>query len=221
MMTTPKKNVVLDVSELLTLSDSEIVIAKIIAEETEKERERKRDLIEKPTVGLGLGINPYGFLNSQNWEELLTSPSIVAACSDRAGISRVQLLEFALTKCNPKNWNAIFWMFLTYQLIDEKHLIASEMEAIQKGMGKKYAEEATRKARAAAEARYSKPGEAWDLKKQIQESWATGNFATREECADQEWEGIGFGTMGSARKALQGTPNPSPWPAKRKKISKK
>lgn len=68
---------------------------------------------------------------------------------------------------------------------------------------------------AAADARHSQPGGSRDLKRQIQEKWAEGNCSSRDICAEQEYSGLGFGSLKAARNALIKTPNPNPWPAKR------
>lgn len=66
-----------------------------------------------------------------------------------------------------------------------------------------------------------------DRARQIMEIWASGKYANRNLCADEEWEAVGFGnrkTGGSgyktAREALMNTPDPSPWPGKKKKQEK-
>jgi hypothetical protein len=51
-------------------------------------------------------------------------------------------------------------------------------------------------------------------KKEICLIWASGKYSTRETCADEEWNAIGFGSKDTARQALINTPNPSPWPAR-------
>ena len=52
----------------------------------------------------------------------------------------------------------------------------------------------------------------------IRSAWATGKYSTREICADQEWEGLGFNSRKAARTALQGegVPDPDPWPTRNK-----
>ena len=151
----------------------------------------------------------------------MASPSVVEACSERAGISVLEVIDFSIEKCASKRWKVLFWMRYTYRFIEKSQLLDSDLKALQESINQKLVEEASRKARAAAEARHGKPGGAWDLKDQICERWASGNFATREQCVEQEWEGIGFGTMGAARRALQGTPTPNPWPAKKEKKARK
>jgi hypothetical protein len=50
----------------------------------------------------------------------------------------------------------------------------------------------------------------------IRAIWATGNFATRALCAEQEGAALGM-SPDTARKALRGAPDPFPWPAKTNK----
>jgi hypothetical protein len=47
-----------------------------------------------------------------------------------------------------------------------------------------------------------------ERKQEIKEIWATGKYTTRDICAEEEYEGLGYKTFGTARKALQGTPDP-------------
>nr|WP_315228497.1 hypothetical protein [uncultured Albidiferax sp.] len=67
--------------------------------------------------------------------------------------------------------------------------------------------------RARVNARYDKPGGTRDKQKEIIARWATGNFRTRDICAQEEADFVGM-KYAAARKALTGTPNPAPWPAK-------
>lgn len=64
-------------------------------------------------------------------------------------------------------------------------------------------------ARRAANARHNRPGGSRDLKGKICASWATGNFTSRDICAEQEWQGLGFASFSAARKALRNTPDPT------------
>lgn len=68
------------------------------------------------------------------------------------------------------------------------------------------------RARVAADAKHREDRERAERIRQI---WASGTtYLTRSACAEQEWEGLKFNTYETARKALQGTPDPNPWPAK-------
>ncbi|MBU1664281.1 MAG: hypothetical protein KKG92_02635 [Gammaproteobacteria bacterium] len=68
-------------------------------------------------------------------------------------------------------------------------------------------------ARVAAIALHSKPGGSHEKQEAIRARWATGNFSTRDICADEESSAIPMSRK-SARNALIGTPDPDPWPAK-------
>lgn len=71
-------------------------------------------------------------------------------------------------------------------------------------------------AKHAADIRHSKPGGSRDKKEKIRATWASGKFADRNTCAEEEYAGLGFGAYKTARDALKNTPDPSPWPAKKK-----
>jgi hypothetical protein len=44
--------------------------------------------------------------------------------------------------------------------------------------------------------------------KALLEAWASGKYSTRNDCADQEWEKLGFPSYDAARDHLKGTPEP-------------
>lgn len=54
-------------------------------------------------------------------------------------------------------------------------------------------------------------------KEALIKSWLDGNFASRDKCALEEYEALGFTSYATARTALRNTPDPKPWPAKGKK----
>ncbi len=60
-----------------------------------------------------------------------------------------------------------------------------------------------------ADGKHNKPGGSRDLAEKIRAIWASGRFTSRDICAEQEWEGLRFGSMSAARKALRNTPNPT------------
>jgi hypothetical protein len=59
-------------------------------------------------------------------------------------------------------------------------------------------------AKAAANARHSRPGGSRDKQKRIREIWATGNYSSRDLCAEQECAALGM-SFSAARKALRNT----------------
>lgn len=46
-------------------------------------------------------------------------------------------------------------------------------------------------------------------RKKIQELWASGKFTSRDRCAEEEWEALGFPSYRAARESLSGTPDPT------------
>ena len=67
----------------------------------------------------------------------------------------------------------------------------------------------------AADTLHSKLGGTRDKREAIKQAWASGRFSSRTQCAEQESGAIGM-SLSTAIKALQNTPDPSPWPAKAK-----
>lgn len=63
-------------------------------------------------------------------------------------------------------------------------------------------------ARAAADARHSKPGGSREKRRQICAAWASGKYSSRDICAEQECAALGM-SFSTARKALIGTPDPN------------
>ena len=57
-------------------------------------------------------------------------------------------------------------------------------------------------AKAAANARHNQPGGSRDKQRRIREIWATGNYSTRDICAEQECAALGM-SFSAARKALR------------------
>lgn len=79
--------------------------------------------------------------------------------------------------------------------------------AIQAGMEVSKTK-ASKIAKAAAKARHSKPGSSLDKQAAIRAIWATGKYANRDLCAEQECAALGM-AFGTARRALRGTPDPA------------
>ena len=62
-------------------------------------------------------------------------------------------------------------------------------------------------AKKAAESRHDRPGGTRDKREQIRAIWASGKYATREICAEEEHEALDT-SYSTARKALYSTPEP-------------
>lgn len=62
-------------------------------------------------------------------------------------------------------------------------------------------------AKAAADARHSRPGGSREKRVQIRELWASGRYTSRDRCAEEECGALGM-SFSAARKALRQTPDP-------------
>ncbi|UCV15516.1 hypothetical protein [Quatrionicoccus australiensis] len=69
--------------------------------------------------------------------------------------------------------------------------------------------------RKASDALHSKKGGSREKAEAIRNLWSSGNYSSRDICAEQEFAGLKW-NYASARKALRNTPDPAPWPAKGK-----
>jgi hypothetical protein len=66
----------------------------------------------------------------------------------------------------------------------------------------------TSNATKAANAKHNMPGGSRSKQEKICALWASGNYKSRDFCAEQEWEGLQM-SISAARKALRNTPEPS------------
>jgi hypothetical protein len=64
-------------------------------------------------------------------------------------------------------------------------------------------------AKRAADLRHDKPGGSREKQEKIRAKWASGNFTSRDICAEQECGGLEM-SFSAARKALRNTPPPAP-----------
>jgi hypothetical protein len=109
----------------LGLSGTDLTIAQIIAEETEAEREiqyrnqpplsAEEALAPAPSTSL-LQIGQKTVQEARRsaadevpWDQLLRTGDAHSRCVERTGLSHYELIEFAIQKCRPLNWDALFW----------------------------------------------------------------------------------------------------------------
>lgn len=64
------------------------------------------------------------------------------------------------------------------------------------------------RAKQAVEAKHNKPGGSREKRNKIRAIWASGKYSTRLICAEEEYDALGM-SFDTARKALQGEPNPT------------
>lgn len=74
--------------------------------------------------------------------------------------------------------------------------------------GLRVIESASRRGKAAADARHNKPGGSRANREEMRRLWASGKYSGRDICAEQECGALGI-SFSAARKALTGTPKPS------------
>lgn len=79
-----------------------------------------------------------------------------------------------------------------------EHILASD---------EKKAKAASRRAKAAANALHDKPNGTREKREAIRALWASGNYSSRDLCAEQECAALNM-SPGTARKALRNTPEP-------------
>ena len=84
--------------------------------------------------------------------------------------------------------------------------IASTIAQLSMEKNTRTREKASARAKLAADALHNKPGGSVSKREAIQEIWASGKFANRSLCAEQECAGLGM-SFDAARKALRNTPN--------------
>ena len=67
--------------------------------------------------------------------------------------------------------------------------------------------DSSNRGKAAANARHDKPGESREKRDAIRAAWASGKYASRDLCAEQECAALNM-APGTARRALRNTPEP-------------
>ena len=203
----------LDPNAVEDATSKEQTLVRIIAEETEAQRARRRG---KSKTVRGLLGNVYDSADVLDWDDLLQDLDVLEAVAKRSGVTKGAVLTFALEKCQPSNWQALFWMRAWQEAVTTTLLrhVKELKEEMEKAFAAKAAAAAKEKAKRAAEARHAAPNGTRARRAAIQRAWATGNFATRDICAEQERDALGFKTFGTARNALRNTPDPNPWPAR-------
>jgi hypothetical protein len=85
----------------------------------------------------------------------------------------------------------------------------SDPETAKKWLAEGAAAQRKKQSTLAINARHDRPGGSRDKAQQIREIWASGKYSSRDICAEQEWDGLGYGSFAAARKALRNTPDPA------------
>jgi len=78
---------------------------------------------------------------------------------------------------------------------------------IEREVADKIRQQASERGKEGAEKRHGKPGGARSKRSELRELWASGKYATRAVCAEQEYAALGV-SLDTARKYLKGAPEP-------------
>lgn len=152
-------------------------------------------------------------VDHMSWEDLLLVEGMIECCAFDARTTALEILDAVREFCRPTNDDAFRWMrhyhCLTVRL-SPSVLLEVEHEATTRA-----AERAFIKQRDLS----SKGGERKNAEHSrragaIENIWASGKYATRDRCAEEEWEALGFAKESTARRHLQGTRDPDPWPGR-------
>jgi len=149
------------------------------------------------------------YVDTLPWDDLLLSPDVVRKCTERLKITPIELLNVAISKCHPSNWQALFWMREWFDQIHRNAVedIAEARKEFEDLHATKQIEENRAKAKAMADARHNKPGGAREKRAAIRAIWASGKYSSRTVCAEQECGALGM-SYDTARRALRNTPHP-------------
>lgn len=154
-----------------------------------------RDLLENVT---GTELKEF------NHAELLTAFKSLRKMSDEAVVLLFQGGE-SVKLSNP-DLNAIQEVFLLAAETIQLQSIA--LHQVSEAGFKIASMKASTRGKTAADALHGKAGGSREKSGEMRRLWATGNFASRDVCAEQECSAVGL-SFSAARKALRNTPNPT------------
>lgn len=124
----------LNVDDLALETKNEKMLARIVAEETEAERNSQRDTFRDFDLAPSgllelLGGQPKRrrYVDTLPWEYFFANEEIIQKCAGRANMPAHEVASFVSKKCRPENWLAMhyFWAYLA-----QRHfgLAASKIE---------------------------------------------------------------------------------------------
>lgn len=195
----------------------------LLAANVELERERLRlDVGEAPPHGFkprGKRSTEY-VVDQLNWDDLLLQhPAILSRCSQETSKKPSAFIYLIRTFCAPRNRYAWAWMALYFDEVESRtdRTIDVTLEA-SRSLRTHLDDQDTRrrkeKGKKAADDLHSKPGGSRERKGRLLEAWMSGEYPSRSVCAEKQWQALGYKSKEGAREALQGAPEPNPWPAK-------
>lgn len=193
-------------------------ILETVASVIEVERERLRPILGKGQYhARGLFRRNRDKVDSMDWEDLLLRPDTIERCAADAGISEPEVIKVVLSHCRPQNLSAFYWMSAFYrraEKVEEGVLWPLALHVARAARTHTEQVAAKKTVKNASEGGKSKNAEHAQRAEAIKSAWASGIYPTRKRCAEEEWEHLEFNTEETARRHLQGTPDPDPWPAK-------
>lgn len=190
-------------------------LALVVSEEVENARSTERSTEAPITNLLSQQLFPSA---DKPWHEYALDLDLLRRVSERLNMSLPVVARSIQHKFRPPNWQSFFWMAAWLDEISAERNKARMLGVIletQARMATATKNQVTQQAKAAADARHSRPGGSRDKQAAIKAAWASGIYGDRDLCATEEYEALGFGAWGTARRALRNTPDPDPWPGKK------
>jgi hypothetical protein len=132
-------------------------------------------------------------------QEHQSTSELLAALQAGASISLADWHRFAT--CPPMTGNRLY---TTVARLSQ--LIAAHHAEVSKAL-RQTREEMSARGKHAAEVRHGSPGKSRDKRAQMRAAWASGEYASREECAEKKHAAVGL-SFSRARLALTNTPDP-------------
>jgi hypothetical protein len=133
----------LQVASLKLTDAKEIALAKIIAEETEAERERRRgslsntlipaylfdeirqEITRKPFIAASLGLATLNVNNSfrqivdtLHWDDLVEKDDVLKRCAKKSALPLPEVAKFVCQKCEPRNLRAMLQLWRALRLVE-------------------------------------------------------------------------------------------------------
>ncbi len=185
----------LDPESVLILAPGDLELARILAEETDRERRLRQAVAFAAPQQSEHTLED---LNSMSWDEfLILDGECFIRCCARSELPAETILQFAEAQCEPANRLAVRYFRLFVRALSDKEGDAAAVIAKVR----------SESAKAAAEAKHEREGGSRWKRQRIREIWASGKYSSRDICAEQEAAELGM-SFSTARKALRGTPDP-------------
>jgi hypothetical protein len=139
----PGSTLRLQVASLKLTDAKEIALAKIIAEETEAERERRRgslsntlipaylfdeirqEITRKPFIAASLGLATLNvnksfrqIVDTLHWDELVEKDDVLKRCAQKSALPLPEVAKFVCQKCEPRNLRAMLQLWRALRVME-------------------------------------------------------------------------------------------------------